>query len=163
VSRYNTSSAYAYDEPDREQQKPQEQEEPRKLKVLKTRRFSPGAAINAGVVLAFLLIIALASLIIYNQAQLNMLMREIDALSTEMHRLESENVQMESILSTMNNDEQLKDKAIELGMQERTEFQTRRVYLYPEDKITRSEKPQQPTVLETARLALASLLGQFQF
>jgi hypothetical protein len=52
--------------------------------------------------------------------------------------------------------------AIELGMQKRTEYQTKRIYLYAEDKITRVETQEEPSGFEAAKLALMSLLGQFK-
>ncbi len=159
MARYNTSSAYALPESPADGQ----QQERRELKVLKSRRFSPGSAITGEIVLAFMLIVTLASLIVYNQAKLNMLQREMDSLSQEMQVLESESVKMSSQLSTSINDtEALKERAAEMGMQERTEYQTRRIYLYHEDKITRAEPPEEPGGLEAAKLALSSLLGQFK-
>ncbi len=159
MARYNTSSAYELEEP-REALQEQEQ---RELKVLKSRRFSPGSAITGEIVLAFILIVTLASLIVYNQAKLNMLQRDMDALAQEMQVLESDNVKMQSKLSmSVNDPAAVKERAAELGMQERTEYQTRRIYLYHEDKITRAELPEEPAALEAAKLALSSLLGQFK-
>jgi cell division protein FtsL len=159
MSRANTSSAYELEE----QHEGKREQERRELKVLKSRRFSPGTAITGEIVLAFMLIVTLASLIVYNQAKLNMLTKEMDALAQEMQALESESVRMSSQLSTSINDTAaLKERAAELGMQERTEYQTRRIYLYNEDRITRTEQPEEPAGLETAKLALSSILGQFK-
>jgi hypothetical protein len=118
--------------------------------------------VNAGVVFAFLLVMTLVSLMIYNQAQLNMLSREMAALDKEMQSLKSENVRMSSQLTHTNSDIELERMAIELGMQKRTEYQTKRIYLYAEDKITRAVIAEEPSGFEAARLALMSLLGQFK-
>jgi transcription initiation factor TFIIIB Brf1 subunit/transcription initiation factor TFIIB len=101
-------------------------------------------------------------MMIYNQAQLNMLTREMAALDKEMQMLKSENVRMSSQLTHTNSDIELERMAVELGMEKRTEYQTKRIYLYAEDKITRAEIAREPTGFEAAKLALMSLLSQFK-
>lgn len=154
----NTSSAYKLEDYGEEQVR----EEQPKLKMLKSRRQGKKATVSGGVVFAFLMIMTLVSMMIYNRAQLNMLAREMAALDKQMQTLKSENVRMSSQLTHTNSDIELERMAIELGMQKRTEYQTKRIYLYAEDKITRAEIVEEPSRLEAARLALTSLLGQFK-
>ena len=159
VNYNNTSSAYELE--DYEQQDVREERQPQ-LKMLKSRRQGKRAVVSGGVVFAFLMIMTLVSMMIYNQAQLNMLSREMAKLDKEMQTLKSENVRMSSQLTHTNSDIELERMAIELGMQKRTEYQTKRIYLYAQDKITRAEIVEEPTHLEAAKLALMSLLGQFK-
>ena len=158
MANYNTSSAYELEDFGEERVR----EEQPKLKMLKSRRQGRRAAVGGGVVFAFLMIMTLVSMMIYNQAQLNMLAREMAALDKEMQTLKSENVRMSSQLTHTNSDIELERMAIELGMQKRTEYQTKRIYLYSEDKITRAEAEESSSHLEAARLALMSLLSQFK-
>jgi hypothetical protein len=155
----NTSSAYELEDNDLQESRGQARPE---LKMLKSRRPVQMPVVNGGVVFAFLLVMTLVSMMIYNQAQLNMLSREMAALDKEMQALLSENVRMSSQLTSTNSDIELERMAIELGMQKRSEYQTKRIYLYAEDKITRAEIAEEPSGFEAAKLALMSLLSQFK-
>lgn len=159
MAMYNTSSAYDLSEFEDALKK--ELETPN-LKVVKSRKKAPVSIIGPGIVFAFLIVVALITLIVYNNVQLNELTTEINELSRELEILQSENVRMTSALESTISFTEVGKLAREMGMQKRDEFQTERIYLYQEDKIERTAQAPQKTVTESAKLAATSFFGRFK-
>ncbi len=151
MAAMNTSSAHRL-EP--EKQAPE-------IRAVKGRRRLPAGVVTPGTVFAFALVIALVSLMVYNQVQLNVLTAEMSKLTAEMEEMDSEYVEMSSKVDSSIGTTELKERAAELGMQKRDEYQTERIYLYREDVIERAEVEEKPSVLAAARLALQSIAGYF--
>lgn len=161
MAMYNTSSAYDLSEFEDALKKEKELEPP-DLKVVKSRKKAPASILGPGIVCAFLIVVALITLIVYNNVQLNELTNEINELSREMEVLHSENVRMTSALESTISFTEVGKLAREMGMQKRDEFQTERIYLYQQDKIERTESTPQKTVTESAKLAATSFFGRFK-
>lgn len=159
MAGYNTS--YAYDLSDFEDEARQKTTSP-ELKVVKNRHRITSSILSPGVICAFVIIITLISLMVYNQVQLNILTSEMNELATELETLQSDNVKMNSMLESTISMQKLKELATELGMQKRDEYQTERIYLYQEDKIERSETPAQSTGGQVAKLAVTTLFSRFK-
>lgn len=159
MGMYNTSSAHNLSEFEDALKK--ELESPN-LKVVKNRKKAPASILGPGVVCAFLVIVALITLIVYNNVQLNELTNEINQLAHELEVLQSEDVRMTSALESTISNIEVGRLAREMGMQPRTEFQTERIYLYQQDKIERAAAVEQTSVAEDAKLAVTSLFGRFQ-
>lgn len=159
MATYNTSSAYDLSEFENELKKEMASPD---LKVLKNRKKAPASLLGPSAVFAFVIVVALVSLMIYNHVQLNELTEEINQLNHELEVLQSQNIQMTSSLeSTISNIEVAK-LAKQMGMQPRTEYQTERIYLYQQDKIERTSSAPQNTTADDAKLAVSSFFGRFK-
>lgn len=159
MAMYNTSSAYDLSEFEDALKK--ELEAP-KLKVVKNRKRAPVSILGPSIVCAFLIIVALITLIVYNNVQLNELTNEINELSYELEILQSENVKMTSALESTISFTEVGKLAREMGMQKRDEFQTERIFLYQQDKIERTEAAPQNAVTESAKMAATSFFARFK-
>lgn len=159
MAGYNSSTAYDLSLFEQESKKELSAPE---LKVLKNRKKIATPVLSPGVICAFVIITTLLSLMIYNHVQLNILTTEINKLSSEMETLQSENVRMTSILDSSISTTELKELAAALGMQKRDEYQTKRIYLYQEDKIERTEAAPSAENKDMAKLAVASLFSRFK-
>lgn len=159
MAMYNTSSAHDLSEFEDALKK--ELEAP-KLKVVKNRKRAPASILGPSVVCAFLIIVALITLIIYNNAQMHKLTNEINELSHELEILKSENVKMTSALESTISFTEVGKLAREMGMQKRDEYQTERIYLYQQDKIERTEAAPQNAISESAKLAATSFFAGFK-
>lgn len=164
MAMYNTSSAYDLSEFEDALKKDSEATalKSTEIKVVKNKRPTPASILGPGTVCAFLIIVALVTLMIYNRVQLNELTEEINQLSAELEVLHSENVKMTTSLEATISHPEVAKLAEEMGMQKRTEFQTERIYLYQQDKIERTEAAPQKTVTDNAKLAVTSFLGRFK-
>ncbi|MCL2033253.1 MAG: hypothetical protein FWG94_00820 [Oscillospiraceae bacterium] len=159
MAGYNTSSAYNLDAFERAAKKDVKSPE---LKVVKTRRPIACAALNPRVICAFAIIITLISLMVYNQVQLNEITIQLDALSTEMQTLQTENHKMTSALDSVVSLRKIAERAEEMGMQRRDEYQTERIHLYSEDKIERTEQTPHTIPDEDKKIAVTALFGRFK-
>lgn len=164
MAMYNTSSAYDLSEFENALKKDLENPALKspELKVVKNRKSAPSSILGPGAVCAFLIIVALVTLMIYNRVQLNELTEEINQLTSELEILHSENVKMATSLEATISHPEVAKLAEEMGMQKRTEFQTKRIYLYQQDKIERTDATPQKTVSDNAKLAVSSFLGRFK-
>lgn len=159
MAAYNTS--YAYDLSVLEDERKEKAASP-ELKVVKNRRHIASSVLSPGIICAFVIIVTLISLMVYNQVQLNILTTEMSELSKELETLQSDNVKMNSVLESTISMQKLKELATEMGMQKRDEYQTERIYLYQEDKIERSENPPQTSGSQMAKLAVTTLFSRFK-
>ncbi len=159
MATHNTSSAYELHTFEKELKKELTANE---LKVVKNRKKAPVSVLGPGVVCAFLIIIALITLMVYNHVQLNELTTQINDLSGEMEVLQSENVKLTSSLESTETLTDIREKALKMGMQKRDEFQTERIYLYQQDKIERTEATPTSDSSGAAKLAITSAVGRFK-
>lgn len=160
MAGYNTSSAYdlsLYDNP-------QKKEVPApRVKLVKNRGHQVASSIlSPRVLCAFAIVITLVVLMVYNHVQLTELSSEISRLNKQMQELESENVQMTSVLESAEQIQNIRALALAMGMQKRDEYQTERIYLYHEDKIERTESSPELTSAESAKLAVTSFFSRFK-
>lgn len=161
MAGYNTSSAYKLTELDAAVKKESPVPAPR-LKVVKNRNRAALGVLSPGVVCAFAIVILLIVLMVYNQVQLNILTSEMNTLTKEMETLQSDNVKLSSKLDAMVSTTDLRALATAMGMQQRDEYQTERIYLYQENKIERTDATPQSSPTETAKLAVTSLFSRFK-
>ena len=159
MAGYNTSSAYDLEAFERAAKK--DVQSP-KLKIVKTRRQIAYAALNPRVLCAFAIIITLIIFMVYNQVQLNEITIQLDALSTEMQTLQNENHKMTSALDSVVSLRKIAERAEEMGMQRRDEYQTERIHLYSEDKIERTGQTPRAALGEDKKIAVSALFGRFK-
>jgi len=159
MAGYNTSSAYDLSAFERSAKKERQAPE---LKVVKNRRQRAYAALNPRVLSAFALIITLVSLMVYNQVQLNEVTIQLNALSSEMETLQTENAKMTSALDSVVSLRKIAERAEEMGMQRRDEYQTERIHLYREDRIERTEQTPQALPDDNKKIAIAALFSRFK-
>lgn len=154
----NTSSAYALSS---FETKPKRERKPERLDVVENRNRAVMQMLNLQVLAAFAMIVALISLMVYNQVQLNEIVGQTNALQKELQVLESENVRLESLKESTVSLRVVAERAKdELGMQRLDDMQTVRIYLYKNDKIE-SGKNVPPPATQKLKL-LSAFFGRFK-
>ena len=113
----------------------QEEEKKPALKVVKARDQAFMGAFTPRVVFAFVLVMILASLMVYNRVNLNELSREISALNSQLAILESESVRYSSLLESSISLRAVAQQAEEMGMVRLDPYRTVHVYLYEGDQV----------------------------
>lgn len=119
--------------------KPKPRQNPKpQVKVVGNRkpRRKLTALVNPRTVSAFIIVVTMFSLMIYNQACLTEVTGEINQLEAEIGRLESEYVRTSAELDSQINRQTVADIARdELGLDRESAYQVQWVNLYQEDKI----------------------------
>lgn len=107
------------------------------MKVVRPKRtHTTSILLNAKVVCSFGVVVVLIWLMIYNQVKLNEVSGQINSLTTELTRLESEHTRMLSSLESTVSLRTIGDKAKnELGMNRLDQYQTVHIMLDAEDTI----------------------------
>lgn len=160
MAAYSSSAAYdlsAY-------QLPEQKKQPEIRVVAPSRRKRRVASfLNFRVVSAFVVVMTLLSLMIYNQAQLTRVTGTINALNKELDTLENENVKMQSQLESTMSLRTIGEQAErQLGMNKLERNQIRYIYLEQEDRAELTEhSPGQPFT-QTVKNAVTSVIARIQ-
>ena len=152
----NSSSAYnlsAY--------KPRPQEQPQKapVRVVRSQPRAFAAAFTPRVLLAFAIVMTLASLIVYNQVYLNELTREVNELNRQLAILESDGVRYASLLESTVSLRVIAQQAEDMGMVRLDPYRTVYVYLYEDNQLIFFRQPQAQYEQGGLLAALSSLVS----
>jgi len=151
----NTSSAYDYSAFGAQPQVQERHKKPQ-LRVVRSVPRAFASAFRPDVLCAFVIVVAMASLILYNQVCLNEVNGEINRLNTQLVILESESVRFASLLESAISLRAVADQAEnELGMRKLDKYQTVYMYLYEQDQIILTRNP----VEENPENGVLSVLG----
>lgn len=156
----NSSAAYdlsAYAAAN-QRQKPQLQ-----VVANKKSRTAVRSVLNLRVISAFVIVVTLVSLMVYNQVQLNEVSGRVNALSAQLRELESEKTRMmselEATLSLRTIEEQAKH---ELGMNRLDKYQTTYIMLEQEDRIALTEYSPEQSLGQKIRDGVQSAITKLQ-
>ena len=114
---------------------PRPEEKKTQLKVVRTRSQAFASAFAPRVVFAFILVMTLASLMVYNRVSLNELSSDINALNNQLAILESENLRYASLLETSVSLRAIAQQAEEMGMVRLDQYRTVHIYLHDGDQV----------------------------
>jgi len=114
---------------------PRPEEKKAQLKVVRTGSQAFASAFAPRVVFVFVLVMTLASLMVYNRVNLNELSSEINTLNSQLAILESESVRYSSLLESSISLRAIAQQAEEMGMVRLDQYRTVYVYLYEGDQV----------------------------
>ena len=114
---------------------PRPEEKKNQLKIVKTQSRAFAGAFAPRAVFVFLLVMTLASLMVYNRVSLNELSSEINALNSQLAILESESVRYASLLESTISLRAIAQQAEEMGMVRLDQYRTVHIYLHDGDQI----------------------------
>ena len=114
---------------------PRLEEKKSELKVVRTRSRAFADAFAPRVIFVFVLVMTLASLMVYNRVSLNELSSEINALNNQLAILESENVRYASLLESSASLRAIVQQAEEMGMVRIDQYRTVHIYLHDGDQV----------------------------
>jgi len=114
---------------------PRLEEKKTQLKVVKTQGRAFVGAFAPRAIFVFLLVMTLASLMVYNRVNLNELSSEINALNNQLAVLESEHVRNASLLESSVSLRAIAQQAEEMGMVRLDQYRTVHIYLHDGDQV----------------------------
>ena len=114
---------------------PRPEEKKTELKVVRTRSQAFVGAFAPRVIFVFVLVMTLASLMVYNRVSLNELSSEINSLNGQLAILESENVRYASLLESSVSLRAIAQQAEEMGMVRLDHYRTVHIYLHDGDQV----------------------------
>lgn len=162
MATHNTSSAYRMQPRDDENHGLQE-EQPKRLKVVKNRRQAVMSYVSPSVLLLFLAGLLTLSLLIWNQATLTQVNAQIDSIDREMTYISSENVRMQGVLDNTQSLRVVAQRAeSELGMQRPDPYQVEHVLIYEEDRVEIADAAEPTGLVENVEEFAAALFHSFR-
>ena len=114
---------------------PRPEEKKTQLKVVRSKSRAFAGAFAPRIVFAFLLVMILASLMVYNRVSLNELTSEISALNNQLTILESENLRYTSLLESSASLRAIAQQAEEMGMVRLDQYRSIHIYLHDGDQV----------------------------
>jgi len=126
----------------------------------KARRRTLTSLLNPRSVSAFVIVVTLVSLIVYNQVCLTEITGEINNFKVEITKLQSEYTLTQSELDSQLSRQTVSEVArSELGLDRESAYQTRWVNLYQEDKIERGGQTDDISAAESFRVKVSGFLN----
>ena len=120
---------------------PRPEEKKTQLKVVRSKSQAFAGAFAPRVVFAFILVMTLASLMVYNRVSLNELSSEINSLNNQLAILESENLRYASLLESSVSLRAIAQQAEEMGMVRLDQYRTVHIYLHDGDQVILADSP----------------------
>ncbi|MCL2857216.1 MAG: hypothetical protein FWE19_05785 [Oscillospiraceae bacterium] len=114
---------------------PRLEEKKTQLKVVKAQSRAFASAFTLRAAFAFLVVMTLASLMVYHRVNLNELSSEINSLNSQLAILESESVRYSSLLESSVSLRAIAQQAEEMGMVRLDQYRTVHIYLHDGDQV----------------------------